>query len=235
MLGFRRLLWREYFHGARYLLESMGLHIIVPKLPWGGGVKRRATALARQLETEPGPLHLIAHSMGGVDARCYIAHMGGHAKVASLTTLSTPHRGSSAADYVMSGLSLFRLLPCMSNLTSEAMRTFNQKTPDHPDIIYRSYSATRPGYEQPWLMRRYGRLIQAVEGNNDSQVSVNSATWGRHLKTLHADHFELIGLNIWLNPFRQRQCFDHLPMYREIGNWIRQTEDNHNGPDSVEK
>jgi len=221
MLGFRRLLWREYFHGVRRLLTDMGLHVIVPKLPWGGSVRARARALARQLESEAGPLHLIAHSMAGVDARCYIAHMEGHRKVSSLTTLASPHRGSPAADYVLSGLSLFRLLPSLASLSPAAMAAFNRDTPDHPQVAYRSYSAVRPLAEQPWLVRRYGRIIQSVEGDNDSQVSMTSARWGQHMRILKADHFEVIGMNIWLNPFRRRRRFDHLPLYREIGDWIR--------------
>jgi len=230
MLGFRHFLWREYFHGVRRLLEDMGFYVITPKLHWGGSIKKRATALARQLETKPGPLHLIAHSMGGIDARCYIAYMGGHTKVASLTTLASPHRGTPAAEYIMSGWSLFRLLPSMVNLTPDAMRIFNKETPDHLEVAYRSYSAARPIHEQPWLVRRYGRIIQAAAGDNDSQVCVSSARWGRHVRTLCADHFELIGMNIWLNPFRRRQHFDHLPLYREIADWIRQYERNSGQP-----
>jgi len=222
MLGFRRFLWREYFHGVQHLFDEMGLHVMVPKLPWGGTTRARARALGRQLEGKDGPFHLIAHSMGGVDARCYITHMNGHRKVASLTTLVSPHHGSPAADYVMSGWSLFRLLPSIVNLRTDAMAAFNRDTPNHPDVIYRSYSAARPLVEQPWLVRRYGRYIETREGANDSQVSTASARWGEHLGTLHADHFEIIGMNIWLNPFHQRKRFDHLPLYREIGDWIRQ-------------
>ncbi len=221
MLGFRRFLWREYFHGVRRLFTDLGLHVIVPKLPWGGSIRARARALARQLEPETGPLHLIAHSMGGVDARCYITLMEGYRKVSSLTTLAAPHRGSPAADYVLSGLSLFRLLPSMANLSPGAMAAFNRGTPDHPQVAYRSYSAVRPLAEQPWLVRRYGRVIRSVEGDNDSQVSMSSARWGQHVRILQADHFEVIGMNIWLNPFRRRKPFEHLPVYREIGEWIR--------------
>ncbi len=229
MLGFPRFLWREYFHNVRPMLEGMGLQVIVPRLPWGGGIDVRATALANQLRDEPAPLHLIAHSMGGIDARAWIAHMGGHAKVASLTTLSSPHHGSSAANYVLGGVSLFRLLPSLAGLTPEAMHTFNERTPDHPDVVYRSYSAARPLAEQPWIVRRYGRAIARVESANDSQVSVASACRGQHVSTLHADHFEIIGLNLWLNPFRRRKHFDHMPLYSEIAEWIIQFEKNAGG------
>ncbi|HKJ84388.1 MAG TPA: alpha/beta hydrolase [Mariprofundaceae bacterium] len=218
-LGFRKILWRDYFKGVRPLLEEMELRVIVPGLSWGGGIVKRSGQLGSQLADESGPLHLIAHSMGGLDARRYITHLGGHDKVASLTTLATPHRGSSAADHVLTGHSPFRCMPGVHDLTADATMRLNAATPNHPDVIYRSYSAARPVAEQPWPVRRYGRIIEQAEGANDSQVATASAEWGEHVARLHADHFELIGLNLWLNPFAKRAGFDHLSLYRAIGEW----------------
>jgi len=207
------------------MLESLGFDVVVPRLPWGQSIERRAGCLAEQLKKASGPLHLIAHSMGGLDARCYITHMGGHKKTASLNTLATPHRGSTAADHEMQiWYSPYRHLPAIADLTRAAMRQFNDRTPDHEDVIYRGYAAARCIHELPWLTRRFGRLIADNEGENDSQVSVVSALWGEYQNTLKADHFELIGMNVWLNPFSRRLCFDHLPVYRDIAAWITQYE-----------
>jgi triacylglycerol lipase len=219
-LGFRRILFWDYFRGVPAMYAEMGMRTLVPDLPWGGTTKQRSTSLADQLADEPGPLHLIAHSMGGIDARRYIAHLGGHARVASLTTLGTPHRGSMLAELVQRGLWPFRWLSGVHDLTPEAMARFNDETPDRPGIAYRSYSSARPVPEQPWLVRYFGRRLEAAEGPNDSQVSVHSSRWGEHLGTLHADHYELVGQNFWLNPFRHRERFAHLPVYRRIGEWI---------------
>lgn len=220
LFGFRRFLWFDYFKGVRPLLEGMGVRVLVPELPWAGTIEQRSARLAAQLADETGPLHLVGHSMGGVDARAFISRLGGAAKVASLTTLATPHHGSPAADYVCSGASLFRLFAGVRALTREQLRTFNQDTPDADSIIYRSYAAARPLTELPWIVRRYGRFIEREEGANDAQVSAVSAAWGDLVATLYADHFELIGLNLWLNPLRKRAAFDHLPLYREIGSWV---------------
>jgi len=222
LFGFSKLLWLEYFRQARTLYEQMGMRVIVVKLPWAGSVDRRARALAAQLRDEPGPLHLVAHSMGGVDARMWIARLGGGTQVASLTTLATPHRGSPVADHVCSVLSPFRLFAGVHALTTTAMRQFNADTPDHAGVIYRSYAAVRPVDQLPWFMRRYGRIIAQAEGENDSQVSRQSAAWGDVVAVLPADHFELISLNLWLNPFKPREQFDPLPLYRDIGRWIFQ-------------
>jgi len=222
MLGITRLLWREYFHGVRPLLEAQGFDVLAPQLPFGQRIETRARFLAEYLRELGGPLHLIAHSMGGVDARFYISRLGGHCKVASLTTLASPHRGSSAAEHEMeTWYSTYRHLPAVADLTLAAMETFNRRTPDADNVIYRSYSARRELAQLPWLTRHFGRLIEEVEGENDSQVSIASARWGKHIATLHCDHFELIGLNLWLNPLRRRTPFNHLSVYRNIGEWIR--------------
>lgn len=46
-------------------------------------------------------VHIIAHSMGGLDSRYLISKLGYGDRVASLTTISTPHRGSRIADVLL--------------------------------------------------------------------------------------------------------------------------------------
>jgi len=42
-------------------------------------------------------IHIIGHSLGGLIARYYVTRLGGDARVHTLITLGTPHRGSYAA------------------------------------------------------------------------------------------------------------------------------------------
>jgi len=226
LFGFDQLLGLEYFGRVRRLYESMGLRVIVPRLPWVGTIEQRSAALSRRLADEKGPLHLVAHSMGGLDARAYISKLDGADKVASLTTLVTPHHGSAVADHVCRKLSPFRIFPAAHVLTRPHLAAFNASHPDVPGIRYRSYGAARPLHELPWIVRHYARILQSDEGDNDAQVSVQSAQWGEYVETLPADHFELIGRNFWFNPFRRRQRFDHLPVYRAIGEWVLQQDEN---------
>lgn len=76
------------------------------------GVPDRAAQLAghvdaaqRECLAKPGcdasKVHIIAHSMGGLDARFLISKLGYGDRVASLTTISTPHRGSNIADVLL--------------------------------------------------------------------------------------------------------------------------------------
>jgi len=223
LFGSRRILWHDYFKGVKELYQAAGFRVITPRVPPVDNIEAQAKALNKALMDETTPLHLVAHSMGGVYARHYLTHLGGHQKVQSLTTLASPHRGSPAADYMSENFYLARLLNGLNALTVENMAIFNSQTPDMPDVYYRSYTASRPLEETPWVMAKITRIVQAAEGDNDNQVSISSALWGEHVRTLHADHFEIIGLNAWLNPFKKRTPFKHLPLYQEIGDWINAT------------
>ncbi|MDX8392983.1 MAG: alpha/beta fold hydrolase [Mariprofundales bacterium] len=219
-IGIGKLAW-EYFRFVQPLLEAQGFEVITPSLPWAGGIKQRAIILAKLLEGEDAPLHLIGHSMGGLDGRYYITHLDGWRKVRSLTTLATPHYGSAAADMVcQTSLSPWRLFAGIHDLRPNAMTLFNANTPDHKQVQYRSYAACRPLAEIPWLSCKQANYIQQHEGDNDSLVALQSAAWGECMAKLHADHFELIGLNIWANPLKQRTSFNIKPLYNKIGQHI---------------
>ena len=45
------------------------------------------------------PVHLFAHSMGGLDSRYMISQLDMADRVLTLTTIGTPHRGTSFADW----------------------------------------------------------------------------------------------------------------------------------------
>lgn len=223
LFGSRRILWHDYFKGVKKFYHIAGFRVITPQVPAVANIEVQAQALEKMLANETTPLHLVAHSMGGVYARYYITHLDGHTKVQSLTTLVSPHRGSAAADYLSENFLLAHSLKGLNALAMKHMAAFNSQTPDMPEVYYRSYTASRPPEEVPWVMAKIARIVQAAEGENDTQVSVTSAFWGEHVRTLHADHFEIIGLNAWLNPFVKRTAFKHLPLYQEIGEWINTT------------
>ena len=65
-------------------------------LPPFNGSGARARVLAGYIdqvldETNKGKVHLIAHSQGGIDCRQVLGEPGYLDKVASLTTVATPH------------------------------------------------------------------------------------------------------------------------------------------------
>jgi triacylglycerol lipase len=101
------------------------------------GVPDRAAQLAKEVDAaqreckaiptcDATKVHIIAHSMGGLDARFLIAKLGYGDRVASLTTVSTPHRGSNIADV------LLKIIPddvnkAVSALASVYGRTFTDR------------------------------------------------------------------------------------------------------------
>ena len=78
-------------------------------------VPRAATRLAAVVErlcAETGyeRVHVVGHSMGGLVARYYVQRLGGDARVHTLATLGTPHRGTLAA-HLMLGRAVAQLRP----------------------------------------------------------------------------------------------------------------------------
>lgn len=221
----------QYWRGIREALAKLAAaHVITTTVPPSGSIEQRARQLARDMAAQAGsyhgPVNVIAHSMGGLDARHMISHLlGGDGagnvqgaapglRVASLVTVATPHRGSAVADYLFSGagppgLRLYGLLrraglgtEAFEQLTrSYALHIFNPATPDDPRVRYLSYGAaldSSPGLLSPFHLSH--RLLLREEGPNDGLVSERSAQWGEYRGTLAGvSHLDLIN---WSNRLR---------------------------------
>ena len=102
LLGFDKIrpFGLEYFRGIREALERAGNDVHLVRLPPFAGVEARARALAEAIERIEAPrVNIIAHSMGGLDARYALSRLGIADRVASLITVGTPHRGTPLADW----------------------------------------------------------------------------------------------------------------------------------------
>ena len=119
ILGFGRVpvlsLFVNYFNGVAAHLRRQGHVVIAPQVNPIGSVTERGQQLAAAiLDVSPSPqkLHVIAHSMGGLDARFAISKVPGVAeRVQTLVTIGTPHRGSPVANAFMNRTPpLFELL-----------------------------------------------------------------------------------------------------------------------------
>lgn len=166
--------------------------------------------------------NIIAHSMGGLDARYAITHLGLNKYVDSLTTISSPHQGSSLAEFaidtpeeVKSKLASFmdwmgnHLYPNVESDTLGSLKqltrdyiteVFNPNTPNSDDVSYYSYSAA-VGKEtetslKPVILKYQNQHIYEKEGINDGFVSVKSARWGEYFNCINLSHLEQIHFNI---------------------------------------
>eukprot|EP00027_Filamoeba_sp_ATCC50430_P007345 CAMPEP_0168551398 /NCGR_PEP_ID=MMETSP0413-20121227/6152_1 /TAXON_ID=136452 /ORGANISM="Filamoeba nolandi, Strain NC-AS-23-1" /LENGTH=232 /DNA_ID=CAMNT_0008581923 /DNA_START=599 /DNA_END=1293 /DNA_ORIENTATION=- len=155
-------------------------------------------------------VHLIGHSMAGLDARYFVSQLGGHAHTFSLTTIGTPHHGTYMADWTVekvmrriSGDSFLRSIGINTEAFYQLTRRyleeeFNPTVLNHPNVQY--YSLSGGGsHSVPSLspMRLFHRKLHEVEGPNDGVVSVRSAQWGDFLGTVPLDHLELMNWNIF--------------------------------------
>src|SRR5256885_9445421 len=97
----------SYFHGIDRAFGERGYPVIVSRVHPTGSIELRATQLKstilRKLKALKTPkterVVIFAHSMGGLDARYMISRLGMDDRVSALVTITTPHRGSSYADW----------------------------------------------------------------------------------------------------------------------------------------
>lgn len=171
-------------------------------------------------ELECPKINIIAHSMGGLDARYAISRLDMAPAVESLTTVSTPHRGTSLAELMLNAPETIRnkvagLLDWIGDrvypnaksdsvasaeqLTREYVTSqFNPAVPDADEVSYYSYSSAvgKGTDESIQVIARYqNNHVYQREGPNDGMVSVQSAQWGTHIKTGNLSHLEQMNFN----------------------------------------
>lgn len=105
-LGVRDVLFVKSWGKIDRLLQIQGYTVCKSKIDAFGAVDTNAAQLRDEIEavlaqTGAEKVNLIAHSKGGLDAKYMIRELGMAPKVASLTTLCTPHRGSPIASFIL--------------------------------------------------------------------------------------------------------------------------------------
>jgi triacylglycerol lipase len=187
----------EYFKGIKTHLETHGFIVSHPNQSFAGSADLRAEQLKTRVNdviatTGSEKVHIIAHSMGGLDARHMIVDKGMADKVATLTTIGTPHHGSPVANHIEKngGTLLLAVLDKVLNvdgvhdLTSAVCEDFNRRAEDteaRNGIRYQTYSASEninsifAPLIPAWV------IVRDTEGANDGLVSLNSQRWSREL------------------------------------------------------
>jgi triacylglycerol lipase len=159
------------FIGLESALRADGHIVERVSVPPLARVAVRAEHLGAQVDAvlaEHGvaKVNLIGHSMGGLDSRYLVAHLGYGDRVASVTTIATPHRGSPVADAVL-GLTdadsawvqwlmdkvvgLVEggfedgdydedLVGALEDLSTDGTAQFNAQTPDVDGVFYQSWA-----------------------------------------------------------------------------------------------
>lgn len=209
-IGVGRLTITSYFRGIPDYLRAGGNRVVLTRVPPIAGVKARARVLAEQIDRAcPGQaVHLIGHSMGGLDARQLLASPAWAGRILSLTTVGTPHLGSALADWSrLRAGPVLRLLRTMKinhhgflDLTRRAANAVNRNGfRDHGVPCF--CVAGDPKIDLVcWPLKRFHVVLSELEGPNDGLVSVQSAQgFGTPLPSWPVDHLRQLN---WLSPPR---------------------------------
>jgi triacylglycerol lipase len=195
---------RDYFRGIADRLSQAGVAVYSPRLPAAASVAVRARALARAIERIPAErVNIIAHSMGGLDARYAISRLGLKGRVASLITVATPHHGTPLADLgagiLADRLGIAKLLAAVRvdvaaihDLTTDRAAAFNRQVPDAECVEYGCVVASAVQVIHP-LLRPTHSYLHRRAGPNDGLVPVASQRWGTVYAEVEADHWAQIG------------------------------------------
>lgn len=214
----------NYFKGIGRHLRNNGFNVHQSAVNFAGKLELRANDLKTEVETalalrsEQSKVHIIGHSMGGLDARFMIAKLGMAEKVSSLTTIGTPHHGTSFADWGIAneGDELIEILEKVidlrgfADLTTGAAENFNQSVEPIEagnDVFYQTYSSHEQKSKIFAPLKPAWQIIFENEGDNDGLVPVISQRWkdkliaeNGNVKTIHqfdfpvsADHLNEIG------------------------------------------
>lgn len=251
ILGFAKKFGMDYFRDLPDRYRAHGLKVFVPALDPTQGVEFRGTQLRDQIQAAAAAgnidtsqkTHIIAHSLGGLDSRYILSPANPdrlQVPIRSLTTVSTPHRGSPVADAMNDPLagSPFPHLPFaagfdflepalntlgislngMRCLATSACQAFSAKYVDNPNVSYFSSAgsgrAAFPEASAPFFL--FHRYISAATGQpSDGMVPVPSAQWGSFdPSTWAGDHGEMIGYN--LDNLLSLPAYGYLARYDQI-------------------
>lgn len=153
-------------------------------------------------ETGAEKVNIIAHSKGGLDSRYAISSLGLGEKVATLTTINTPHGGSDMVDYLMGKIpdsmvkwiadrynSIFRklgdkepdFLAGVGDLSPVRLKELAPYMEDCPDVSYRSCMSVMKSVFSAGLPLNVGYLIiKKLNGRSDGLVWEGAAQHGEH-------------------------------------------------------
>lgn len=207
-------------------IRSHGVAAIAPNIVPYGKIEIRAENWVRLIQDfcdEYGykKVNVVAHSMGGLDIRYALSKMDIADHIDSLTTVATPHHGSSLADLVLKAPEIVteklgeivdwfgdNVYPKTKNdalgaveqlTTTYAKEEFNPNHPDVDSVSYYSYSAAvgkGTDYSINPVLKFQNNQIYEREGPNDAFVSIESAQWGKHLETIPLSHLSQLFLQM---------------------------------------
>jgi len=228
---FRDWQYLNYWGRIPQALKKNGAHVYYGGQQSSRSIADSAAEIKAEIlkvlnETGAEKVNVIAHSKGGLDTRYAISCLGMDEKIASLTTINTPHRGCVFVDSLLYFFpdsivrfvaarynSVFKklgdnapdFLAGVRDLTASSCKVFNEKVKDSPGVYYQSSMSKMDSVTSAGFPLNIGYLlVKKHEGDNDGLVSVSSAVWGNYLGLFtagkkgisHGDMIDLTRKNI---------------------------------------
>lgn len=201
-MGFRDMKHINYWGRIPRVLEENGARVYYGGQDSNGSIESNARQLEKGLlaaleQSGAEKVNIIAHSKGGLEARYLISTMGYEDKVASLTTISTPHNGSvtvdrlikhtrplvkvgcKAADMWFSVLGdknpdTYGAVRCFETANAEV---FNKNNPDSEKVYYQSYAFVMKKPVSDIFMGWTWLVVNHFEGENDGLLAPSAVKW----------------------------------------------------------
>jgi triacylglycerol lipase len=202
--GFRdKVLGIHYWGRIPKAMEKKGVKVYYGGTDAWGAIEDNARILkdtAEKIvkESNAEKINVIAHSRGGLEARYAISSLNLHPIIASLTTISTPHRGVKAMNMALyiPGF-IYRFVSFFVNLwykilgdrnpdfykssrqlSERECSEFNKINADNGSIYYCSYAAKMKYFFGDIIYLLLHPLLIITDGDNDGLCPVESAKWG---------------------------------------------------------
>ena len=192
------------FGKIEHVLDAAGHNVYVATHDGFGSIENNAEQLKEYIEnvlkeTGAEKVNLIGHSKGGLDSKYLITHLGMEDKIASLTTLATPHRGSIIAsriwllpNWIKKTIAFFinTFYRILGDKHPDAMKACDQlrrvdeseETLGFSEKVYcQSYSTTLERSRDCFIMAIPRKIYHHYENiENDGLVSKESAKFGNY-------------------------------------------------------
>ena len=200
---FRDWWFFSYFGRVPKLYKRMGADVYHGCQDSVGAYETNALQLKETIDkvlekTGAEKINVVAHSKGGLDTRYLISTLGYGDKIASLTTLQTPHHGSKTVDRLMkipkplvrlAGFltsAFYKILgdkkpaayKCFELFTTKGAREFNEANPDSCEVYYQSYAFVMKRWTADVFMCLPSLVVGSLEGENDGLLPPNAVMWG---------------------------------------------------------
>jgi triacylglycerol lipase len=202
--GFRdKTLGINYWGRIPKLMKKNGVKVYYGGTDAWGSIESNAQKIKEQIENiikKDGveKFNIIAHSRGGLEARYLISSLKLSPVIASLTTMSTPHKGVKAMNIALKiNKGFYKFASFFINLwfkifgdknpdffkssrqlSEQECAEFNKINTDDKSVYYQSYASKMKYFFSDLIFLILNPFLKITDGENDGLCPVESAKWG---------------------------------------------------------